>query len=339
VLRDADRYIHPGWVEDPGGAGFIRVVRGLPDHGRFRSLVLAGLRPRDIERHMPAIERRVAGVIERAGAGDSVEITTGLALPLALGSVAEVLFAGDVDAELHARLARIATVAREVRETGTRDPIGEQIEGLDVDLASVVRRHRGSRDDLAGALLAAGGVDDRLTGEQVVAILRLLIVAGLPALTNMIGNAIVTLVRSPSWAETLDRSPNAARLAFEELLRWDPPIQFLTRVAAADCTLAGRTVRRGEVVSAVVAAANRDEQTFRDGERVDLGRHPNPHLTFGTGEYTCPGATLARLMAGHVLGQLSRRFPRAAIVGQPRYAPARGGRALQGATLRLRPGP
>jgi cytochrome P450 len=336
VLRGAGHWVDPRWVADPARRDLTGVMRGVPDHARFRHLALPGLGRRSIQRHAPAIECGAADVMERASTLSTVEITSGLAVPLSLGAIREVFSLHDTTPELDARLARIATSARGFRATGTFDPIGVEIEDLDADLLAAVRRHREPRDDLVGTLLTAGPAGDGLTEEQVVAILRVLIVAGLAPLTNMIGNAIVTLVQSPSWAETIGRSRDAATVAVEELLRWDPSIHLLSRVATADRAVAGWTVRKGDVLTAVVAAANRDGERFREADRLDLQRRPNPHLTLGLGEHACPGAPLVRLVMVNALRHLARCFPDAGIVGQPRYAPAAGPRGLQSAVLRLR---
>jgi cytochrome P450 len=329
VIRRADHWVDPRWVADRARTDPTGVMRGLPGHARFRRLVLPRLGHRSLQRHVAAIERRVAGVIDRAGEASSVEVSTDLAAPIALGAIAEVLALHDAAPSLLARLDRIATSAREFRPTGTFDPIGSEVEHLDADLRATIRRG-GARDDLTAGLLGSGS---GLTEEHVVAILRVLIVAGLAPFTNMIGNAIVTLVQRPGWAETIGRSDDAATTAVEELLRWDPPIHLLSRVVTTDCVVAGRPVREGDALIAVVAAANRDGARFRAADRLQLARRPNPHLSFGLGDHACPGAALVRLVLGGVVRQLAARWREATIMGQPRYATAAGPRGLRAAVL------
>jgi cytochrome P450 len=98
--------------------------------------------------------------------------------------------------------------------------------------------------------------------------------------------------------------------AVEELLRFDPPVQWISRVAGEDLELGGKTVRRGDLVLGAVGAANRDPAVFPDPDRLDIRRKENKHLSFGIGIHFCLGAALARMEAEIAIGMLLARFPR-----------------------------
>jgi cytochrome P450 len=127
---------------------------------------------------------------------------------------------------------------------------------------------------------------------------------------NLICNGTLALLRHPDqWARLRQAPARAARLATEECLRYDPPVKSTQRIAAADVQLGGRTIRRGDRMRWVIAAANRDPSAFPDPDTFDIARHPNPHLAFGGGIHYCLGATLARVEGQEVFRALAERLP------------------------------
>src|SRR4030095_2648733 len=104
------------------------------------------------------------------------------------------------------------------------------------------------------------------------------------------------LIRHPDQRAALVREPARIPVAVEEMLRWVTPIQNMNRTATRDLELRGETIRKGDKVLLLYAAANRDERVFEAPERFDAARDPNPHLAFGGyGTHHCLGASLARL--------------------------------------------
>jgi cytochrome P450 len=125
----------------------------------------------------------------------------------------------------------------------------------------------------------------------------LLLVAGNETTTNFIGNAMMTLLRHPEQLAGIACQPAMIPGMLEEVLRYESPIQGLSRTALRDIELAGTKIPEGAVVLALFAAANRDERVFSDPERFDIHRNPQGHLAFGQGIHFCLGASLARLEA------------------------------------------
>jgi len=101
-----------------------------------------------------------------------------------------------------------------------------------------------------------------------------------------------------------------ARLATEECLRYDPPVKSTQRIAAEDVEIAGRRIEKGDRLRWIMAAANRDPRVFSDPGSFDIGRQPNPHVSFGSGIHYCLGATLARIEGQEVFRGLAERFSR-----------------------------
>jgi len=189
---------------------------------------------------------------------------------------------------------------------------------IQVYLAEVVeRRRREPGDDLISALIAVEERGDALSERELVVMLVLLLVAGHETTVNLIGNGVLALLRNPDQLALLRREPGLLTSAVEELLRWDSPVQLTARVVGEACELGGQALRPGELVMPLLGAANRDPAQFREPDRLDLTREPNPHFSFGRGIHFCLGAPLARLESRLAIGALVRRFPDLRSDGEP----------------------
>jgi cytochrome P450 len=159
-----------------------------------------------------------------------------------------------------------------------------------------------------------------------------LVFAGHETTTNLIGNGLLALFGAPDQLAALRDAPAsspAVRLAVEELLRYDSPAQMISRAAAVDTEIGGVGLPAGQSVVAVIGAANRDPAVFAEPDRLDLSRHPNPHLAFGQGIHFCLGAALSRREAVIALPALLRRFPSLEPAGDPVWRPTAVLRGLE----------
>ena len=185
--------------------------------------------------------------------------------------------------------------------------MGEFVEYL-TDLFAA--RRADPQDDLVSALLAARDQEDALTEEEVFGTVVLLIVAGHETTVGLIGNAVVNLLSHPDQLELVRADASLIPAAVEEALRYEGPVErALNRWAATDVELGGQTIRKGELVIAIVNAADRDPDRFDDPDRLDVQREDSRHLAFGRGSHFCLGAPLARLEAAIALETLFRRLP------------------------------
>jgi cytochrome P450 len=164
------------------------------------------------------------------------------------------------------------------------------------------------RTALAAALLDANE-DDRLTEDELVATMILILFAGHETTTNLIGNGTVALMRFRDQWELLCSEPALVTNAVEELLRYDAPTQAMGRVAVVDTELGGVAIPSGTGIRMMNAAANRDPAVFADPDRLELRRQRIDHLTFGQGIHFCLGGPLARIEGQVVFSILSARFP------------------------------
>jgi hypothetical protein len=165
------------------------------------------------------------------------------------------------------------------------------------------------RDDLLHELIIAQEEHERLTESELLANLVLLFLAGHETTTNLIGNGLLALLRHPGELARLRTQPDLIDTAVNELLRFDGPVNLLSRVAATDVAIGGRTVRKGDLLHLVVGAAHRDPSVFSEPARLDITRAPNPHLAFGAGLHYCVGAPLARIETAVALQSLLQAFP------------------------------
>ena len=145
-----------------------------------------------------------------------------------------------------------------------------------------------------------------------------MLIAGHETTVNLIGNGMLALLRHPEQMKRLRDEPGMIKVAVEELLRFDGPLATATeRYAREDVEVAGTSIRRGELVYAVLASANRDERQFSDPDRLDLSREPNRHLAFGLGAHYCLGAPLARLEGQLAITSIIDAFPGMHLDGAP----------------------
>lgn len=171
------------------------------------------------------------------------------------------------------------------------------------------RRRREPGDDLLSALVQAEEGNRGLSDAEVSNNAAFLFVAGHETTANLIGNGLWALHRNPAQLARLKADPDLMPRAVEELLRYESPVQLTEREAAEEVVLAGRRIRKGETVVAVMGSANRDPAAFEDPDRLDIARAGPRNLAFGQGIHYCLGAQLARLEGGLALATLLRRLP------------------------------
>ena len=172
------------------------------------------------------------------------------------------------------------------------------------------KRRRDPRDDLASALIQAEEAGDKLSEDELLAMVFLLLIAGHETTVNLIGNGMLALLEHPDQMDKLRRNPSMIKTAVEELLRYTSPVFMSTeRYAREDLNLHGVTIPRGGMTLGVIGSANRDETVFENADALDITREPNKHLSFGQGIHFCLGAPLARLEAQIAINTLLRRMP------------------------------
>jgi len=286
------------------------VEQDRPEHLHQRSVVHGYFTPKAMERWRPFVRAAVAEILDGVHANGTIDVLTELAAPLPVRIIAEMMGVPYEDRDrLRAMADGILYINR--GEPHRLRPLVDAVRGI-VDYASPLVKERivePGTDFIS--VLAEGesrGVFDR---RQVLVNTGLLLFAGHETTMNLICNGLLAFIRNPGQWERLRADPaGMARLATEECLRYDPPVKSTQRIAAEDVEIAGRTIRGGEPLRWIMAAANRDPAVFSDPDTFDIGRQPNPHLSFGSGIHYCLGATLARIEGQEVFRGLAERFSR-----------------------------
>jgi cytochrome P450 len=284
-----------------------------PDHTRLRGLVSTAFTPRVIERLRPRIDQLVAELLGDAADRGRLDVVADLAYPLPVVIISELLgvppedqsrfrgwskvMAAALDPELLVPpevLERRATVVTE---------FSEYFQGL------IAERRRRPSDDLLSALVAVEDQGDRLSEDELLATLILLLVAGHETTVNLIGNGVLALLRHRDQLALLRSDLGLIKNTVEEVLRWDPAVQLDGRTALSDIVVGDVTVPAGDEAIVLIAAANRDEAHVADGERFDITRPDIRHLSFALGPHYCLGAPLARAEAQAAIAGVVRAFP------------------------------
>ncbi|WP_046732621.1 cytochrome P450 [Streptomyces humi] len=315
VLREPGTY--SSWLgatqirdPDPRDLPFIRGMmlnQDPPDHRRLRRTVSRAFTPGRVERFEAVVRGRAralfAGALETARDGDgTVDLVTAVTDEYALLNLADLLGVPDSDRGLLLHWTRRVIGYQDPDESGpqTRDAQGRPVDPRSPamlrdmfeyahGLAAYKRRH--PADDVMTAL----AVDPGLGEGELEMFFFLLTVAGNDTVRSAAPGGLLALAEHPDAHALLRDGQVRTDTAVDELLRWHPPVLTFRRTAARDTELGGRRIGKGDKVVVLHASANRDERAFTEPGRLDLGRTPNPHMSFGDGPHICLGAHFARL--------------------------------------------
>lgn len=318
VLKDPrlskDAGTGSGTAREPWVPGFLKPLQrnmldlDPPDHTRLRGLVHKAFTPRLVEQLRGRIQALCDQLLDEALRQGRIDLVRGYALPVPATIIAELLGVPPEDRhKFHAWSSHIVT-ASSPRDMLVALPYA--LVFLRYLRRLVARRRGASRDDLISAMVQVEEVGDRLTTDELLAMVFLLLVAGHETTVNLIASGTLALLEHPDQQRRLREDPSLTQTAIEELLRFVSPVEVATeRYAREDMEIAGTRVRRGELVLGVLGSANRDEQQFVNPDVLDLAREPNPHLAFGQGPHYCLGSPLARLEGQIAVATLLRRCP------------------------------
>jgi cytochrome P450 len=289
-----------------------------PDHTRQRRLAARAFTPRAVDALRPRLHRLAQDLLAALPDEGEIELMMGFAHPFPVRAIVEILGLPSADfPQLMAWSDALAVVVEPMAGRERLDAADAATVELEAYLRDNIRRrrHRTPRSDgrLIDQLIGAEDGGDRLTEDELVSMVVLLLTAGHETTTNLIGNGTLALVENHDQLQRLRRQPELIDTAVEELTRYDPPGNANLRVAQEDLTVGESRIRAGEAMFTWLGAANRDPRVFGHPDRLDLARHPNPHVSFGGGIHHCLGAALARTEARIAFGALVRRWPRLAV--------------------------
>lgn len=303
-----------------------------PDHTRLRSLVQKAFTPGLIEGLRPRIQGICDDLLDRAGVGQAMELIEAYALPVPLTIISDLLGVPLKDRR------RFGPWTKKVAAASTSASVVDFLRALPAlaRLSSYIRglvtlRRASPQDDLMTALVRAEQSGDRLTEDEIVSMVALLLLAGHETTVHLIASGALTLMQYPRQRIRMQESPERRASAIDEILRYTSPVEFATpRVTLEDVTIGSVTIPRGELVAVSLGSANHDESQFPDPETFDIAREPNRHVAFGMGSHFCLGAALARLEGEIALTTLFRRFPDLHLAMPPESLRWRNSLALRG---------
>lgn len=272
-----------------------------PEHTRYRRLVAGAFARRKVESLAPRIREIATDLFRTAAETGTLEVVDDLAYPLPLRVICELLGVPFEDRRL---LQEWSATLSETLEP----PLGHTNRATATEAARararfvgyfqqlIKERRREPRDDLVSHLVQVEENGQRLDDNDVVATCVLLLTAGHETTVNLIGNAVLALLRHPEQFDRLRADPALAPSAVEEVLRYDAPVQMTSRVAREHSRVGDTDVHPGDTVLFLLGAANRDPEVYPEPGRFDIGRSPAvPHLSFSAGPHFCLGAGLARI--------------------------------------------
>jgi cytochrome P450 len=312
-----------GWPPpDPRQAEFDRFEHNHllsnepPTHTRLRGLVGKAFTPRRVE----SLRERIAAVVEATLDGlerrVAFDLVADFAEPLPVILICELLGVGaEHRSALRAWSAAIVKMYELDHSDAEQRAANDAVIAFSAFVREIVALRRAEpADDLITALAQVEEAGETLTEDELIGTCILLLNAGHEATVNGTSSSVITFMRRrPDW-ERFGAAAESAETAFiktavEELLRYDTPLPCFERWVLDDTEVGGVLLERGAKVALLYASANRDPRKFAAPDELDLGRDPNPHVTFGLGIHFCLGAPLARLELQTALPALARRFP------------------------------
>jgi cytochrome P450 len=289
-----------------------------PRHSEMRRRVLHAFTPKVVRELEPRMRAIVRATFDRVAERETCDFVQDVVRPLPLEIVCDIL---GVPHEDRARVGDWADllagsadpeIAREGK-TGTQGAIE-----FGTYAFQLAQKHEPAHGESLIAVLKNAELD----GEQVdritfCGLFVQIAIAGNETTRSTLVGGVLELIRNPDALRALQSDPAKIPGAVEEMLRFLSPVHYFRRTATRDTVLRGQKIAAGDRVVMMYASANRDEDVFRDPDRFDVERSPNPHVAFGNGPHFCLGAALGRLEARVFLEELFARFATIELAGEP----------------------
>ncbi|MEU1255323.1 cytochrome P450 [Streptomyces chartreusis] len=289
-----------------------------PDHTRIRRLVVRAFTARRVEQLRAPIRETADRLLDALGPHGTTDLIASYAAPLPITVICDLLGVPD----RHRRDFRVWTDTLVAPDPSRpQEAKAAVVAMLGFFGALLADKREEPADDLLSDLIAVRDEGDRLSEDELMSLAFLILFAGYENTVQLIGNAVLALLRHPEQLDALRADPKRIAAAVEEFHRFEgPALLAIRRFPTEDMTIGGVPVPAGETVLLSLAAANRDPARFPDPDRLDLSRDTSGHLALGHGVHHCLGAPLARAETEIALTALLERFPELALAdGEPQW--------------------
>lgn len=283
-----------------------------PAHTRLRTLVNRAFVSRQVERLKPEIEALAHQLVDSFVGEGSVELIGRYGETIPVTVIARML---GVPVEMTPHLLDWSHRLVRMYMFGRNEAIEHDANAAAQEFAAylsgvIADKRQNTGDDLISHMLTARSGDDRLTEDELISTIVLLLNAGHEATVHQIGNAVTAILSTGADAAAMFATPEETERAVEELMRYDPPLHMFTRWVLEDCEpVAGVRLKRGDRVGLMLGAAGHDPAKFPEPQALKPARNEGTHLAFGAGLHFCIGAPLARLELQIALPILFARLP------------------------------
>jgi cytochrome P450 len=298
-----------------------------PRHTKLRALISKAFTPRVVANLEPRIRELSRQLLDQTIERGQMEVATDFSVPLPMLVIAEMIGVPAVDWTRYKRwsdvIVKLAnTFSKDEEAAATFTEYRAVTEEMRVFLRDLISERRGTRqDDLLSRLVKAEVDGERLTQEEVLGFVQLLLVGGQETTANLINNAVLCFIENPDQLARLQAAPDLLSPAIEEVLRYSSPVQWMPRATTRAVEMHGQVIPAGKLVLPMIGSANRDPRRFPDAGRFDITRDPNPHIAFGHGIHSCVGGPLARLEARIALGDFLERVQEFALASDEPWEP------------------
>src|SRR5579864_1002919 len=272
-----------------------------PRHTKLRALVMRAFTPRVVANMESRIRDLSRELLDRSIERGEMDLVENYATPLPMMVIGDILGLPVADlprfthwSEVIVKLSYSISGGEEA-DQAAMEFLMATAEMQDYVTGLLAERRKSPKDDLLTKLAEANVAGEGLTDEETLGFFQLLLVGGTETTTNMISNAVLCLIENPEQLALLQANPELLPSAIEEVVRHRSSIQWEYRATRHDVELRGQRIPAGQLVLAMIGSANRDPQQFRDPDRFDITRNPNPHIGFGHGIHFCLGAALSRM--------------------------------------------
>jgi cytochrome P450 len=314
-------------VPGNGNPGEWFIFFDPPRHTKLRALIAKAFTPRVVANLEPRIRELSRQLLDETIERGAMDLAVDFAVPLPMRVIAELLGIPAAEWPRYKcwsdTILKIAnTFAKNDETVKTFEEFRAVREEMRAFLPKLIaQRQAAHQEDLLTRLVEAEVDGERLTHEEILGFVQLLLVGGQETTANLINNAVLCFLENPDQLAQLRATPDLLPSAIEEVLRYRSPLHWMPRATTRPIEMHGQTIPAGKLVLPMIGSANRDPRQFRDAGRFDIARDPNPHLAFGQGIHVCLGAPLARLEARIALTDFLERVQDFALASPEPWEP------------------